>query len=181
MSATRIPVAIGDTVFVAWANAYCQRHEPCPICAGSGFCTLILGSGEQTPVECEFCRRGWDGPSGTITVYEARSGVLEEVVTGIELDERGWIIKTGHRHFNEWDAVVFADRTHAESRAAELMVKAQEQAKANYESQFAGNKKKHTWSVGYHRREIAELERKIEWHRAKLSVRRPRPANRAPK
>ena len=164
------PFAFGQKVYVAHADSWQQSTVPCPMCAGKLFVTLILGSGEQTPVECDFCGHGYEGPRGVATVHGPASSVREVVVTGMVDEGAGdWRVEGYCVHERLREGNVFATREEAEARAAVLFVEAEAQAQRNFESQFEHKKKSLTWTVGYHRNQIKSIERQLEWHRAKLA------------
>lgn len=169
------PFAFGQTIYVARADAHYGDLVPCPMCFGKLTCTLTLGNGESTPVECEFCGKGYDGPKGVVEKYGARSSVIESTVTGMSRDkffDEGWCVN-GTAGVSERLSAgnVFTTREEAESRRVVLHAQAEQQAQQNFESQFKKAKNHTTWSVGYHRKCLADLERQSEWHRSKLAAR----------
>lgn len=165
---TIAPFAIGEEVFVAWARSYNQETIKCPVCDGKRSVTLILGDGEHVPIECEFCQRGCDPPGGYVTRYVAASGVNRAVIEGIALNDGDWKFTIDHHTHKLADADMFTNEAEAEARRVVMHAEAERQAQANFESQFKGSKRKHSWTVGYHRSEIADLKRKLEWHESKL-------------
>ncbi len=173
MSKHDCPFKIGDTVFVAEANAFCRVQKPCPICFGRLAVTLILGNGERTDVECGMCSAGFQGPRGTVNAYEVTSSVEERTVTGIVQEGEHWRVYEHSSAFSTRDGVIFKSREAAEARRKELHEEALAQSKRAFESQFTDQKGRQTWSAGYHRKEIKRLERSLEWHKAKLRERKP--------
>ena len=162
---TAPPFAFGQTVYEPWATPYSEVRIPCPVCFGQRFATVILGNGEQVPVECEMCGLGFEGPRGYVTGYTPQSGVHEVTVTALE--ER----YPGAWQVNHWEANrFFATREEAEARRTVLEQEAAEHAQRNFEAQFRMKRKNLTWKVGYHRSCIADLKRKLEWHEARLSA-----------
>lgn len=163
-----LPFEFGQIVYVATVWAYKPTRVLCPVCFGKRFVTVILGDGEQQPVECEFCNVGYQGPSGTVTRHAPDSTIEERAVTGLVMDGDEWIVTLdGHAH-RQSERCVFATREQAEERRAFLQAEAEINAQRNFEAQFADKKKGLTRSAGYHREQIKELRRKLEWHEAKL-------------
>jgi hypothetical protein len=160
------PFNLGEAVWVATASAYHQVQVPCPICFGKCLVTLILGNGEHQAVECDFCRHGCEGPTGLASRYVAYSEVKQGTVTG--LFERFGERKVEVNGNNHEIGTIFRDAESAEAYRLRLHADAEQQAQRNFESQFKGAKKKPTWTAGYHRKEIQELHRKLEWHEARL-------------
>ena len=169
-----LPYQTGDTAFVAEASAFTQTSIPCPICFGKLSVTLILGNGESQTVECEACGKGCYGPTGTASVYKATSSVRRITITGVMEDgwEDRWIVSEGHSTYRLSDGNVFPAEAEAEARRAVLMAEAEKQAERNMESNMRGHKKQMTWSANYHRQEIARRKREIEWHEARLAMKK---------
>jgi hypothetical protein len=175
MASDKPPFEFGQTIYVAMANAYGEDLVPCPICHGKLHVTLTLGDGTSTPAQCEFCANGCDGPKGYVMRRGPSSRVIVSTVTGLTkskyFDDPGWHIEgTGHVSERESAGNVFDNEADAEARRAELHAQAEIAAQRNFESRFKAAKGKTTWTVGYHRSCIEDLERQLEWHRAKLSA-----------
>jgi hypothetical protein len=130
---------------------------------------LTLGNGEQQPVTCEFCA-GFQEPKGVVYKYQSRSGVREHTITGVAQDYERWRYYAGTLSLNELDLT--DDPLLAERMRVALHEQAEQQAQRNFESQFKTARKKTTWTAGYHRAQVADLERKLAWHRAKLGAKR---------
>ncbi len=164
------PFDFGQPVWIAWASAHHPEDAHCPVCDGKRFVTVVLGTGEQVPTDCEFCGRGYQGPRGTVTRYGPSSGVIPATVTGMvykdPFGEGGkWRVETtGHR-----SGEIFATEAEAEARRKELHEAAEREAERSFKQQFESAKRKGSWSVGYHRQQIKNLERQIAWHRERLS------------
>jgi hypothetical protein len=156
------PYEIGEKVFVVSATPYGQERIPCPICAGKLAVTLILGSGEHQTVECESCRA-----QGTVTRHAPSSSVTEMTVTGISYDQSKW--KIACDEFSRDLADIFRDPEAAEARREKRHAEVSETAEDNFVENIGHRKKGHTWSAGYHRKYIKDLQRQLEWHKAKLS------------
>ena len=129
---------------------------------------LILGSGEQVDVECQGCG-GYEGPRGRVSVNRPLSGVTVATVCGVEFRSGSdqWYFSVGSSSKHRADEVC-GDPECAESRRLVLHAEAEAQAVRNFESQFKATRKSHSWTVRYHRDEIAKLERSLAWHRSKL-------------
>jgi len=165
------PFEFGQTVYIASANAYTRIEVPCPICFGKRIVRLELGNGEMQPFECEMCGKGFEGPRGVTHGYKATSDVSSGEISGIEVHDDSWRISVGHETCRLEDGNVFDNPEAAEARRIILHQEAERQAERNFESQFKSKAKDGSWTVGYHRREIADLERKLAWHRARLGAR----------
>jgi hypothetical protein len=162
------PFSIGQTVYVADANAYGETRIPCPICFGKLRVTLILGNGEHQAVTCEACDFGMQGPRGEVRHYKAASSVTPWTVTGINQTDGGWQIMAGGSAYKMADGNIFATREEAEARRLVLHAEAEEQARAAFDCQMVRAAKSHTWTAAYSRSAIARLKRDMEWHERKL-------------
>ena len=160
------PFSIGEPVWVAVATAYKQEQVPCPICFGKGAVTLILGNGERQPVECDYCGHGYERATGLVARYGPHSEVKQGTVTGLSQRYDGWLVEVGG--WTQDPDRIFRDPESAEICRVRLHAEAEQQARRSFESQFKSAKKKTTWNAGYHRKEIQELRRKLEWHEGRL-------------
>ena len=163
------PFEFGQEVWIAWADPYHQITVPCPVCFGKSSVVLILGDGEHVPVECDFCGKGFECATGTVSVRETRSGVRSATITGLVFSGGTWEIRCGG-HFTEGE--VFATEAEAEVRRAVLHKEAVESVQRAWESRFERGKKHHGWTVGYHRNCLKDLRRQVEWHENKLRERK---------
>jgi hypothetical protein len=158
---------IGQTVFRAsWEPT--ETHVTCPECAGEGRMRVILPDEAIVSIECEGCKRGFEGPKGYLVAYDRAARVLIEVITGMEIrDGKTEWATTGTYRASEDD--LFISEEEARTRAIDLAAEV-----ARQERERINQKEKSTrswsWHVHYHRREIREAERRIEYHRAKLAV-----------
>lgn len=169
------PFEFGQEVWIVYASTHYPVSEPCPICFGNRSVVLTLGSGETVDVMCDFCARGCDPPTGRTTVYRAFSRIERGTVTGLEHEASGdWVVFVGHHREHVSERKVFADQGRAEARRIEMHAESEASAQRSFEQAIGSARRKTTWTAGYHRREIAELERRLAWHREKLQKPKPR-------
>jgi hypothetical protein len=162
------PFNIGQTVYIAWASAHHSQSGTCPVCFGQRSVTLILGDGERVQTPCRYCDHGVLGSTGEVSAYCAASGINERTVTGVQLAHDGaWEIQTDGRYSSS-EANTFGTRASAEVRRQILFEEAEEDATKSYESRFRTHRGDHAWTIGYHRNQIKDLERQLEWHRDKV-------------
>ena len=165
----RPPFQLGQEVFLARASSYSEVMVPCPICFGKLCVTLILGNGEEQPIECDYCGKGYDGPQGVVREYRPVSSVERRMVTGLETDGENWSFHlSGSGYCTTKDRQLFATAEEAEVRRLELHEEAKQDAERRMESILKGKKKSFTWTVGYHRSQIRDMESRIEWHKKRL-------------
>ena len=165
---------IGDRAFVASAGSV-QRDRPCRVCDGQRWVTLILGTGEQVRLDCEYCSRGFEAPTGREPYYEyaaePRSFVVHgvSVETGLDGEEVTYRDNPGNcwHNFNAKDCWPTAEE--AMARSAELVA----EHEAEQEAQMVRKKndnKSYAWHAGYHLRNAKEHERQMEYHKRKAVI-----------
>lgn len=159
--------AVGDLVWIAsWETQ--KKYVTCPDCGGTGRIRVIFHDETQVSIECQRCQSGFNPPSGRLVHYERSPVVRCEAITGVELTDNSIEWKTKN-HYRVADGDVFATETDAVERAAQMS------AQANADDlQRIAMKEKDTrswaWNASYHRREIKDAQRRIEYHTAKLNV-----------
>lgn len=158
---------IGDIVY--WVEASCnyQKQIPCPMCFGKKIVTIILGNDSQEQIECGFCIKGFERPSGYATTWEANAVIHSGTITGISTKD-GCRYEVGYHN-------IFQHETYDTLEQAELVRQVKldeviEQAKQWHLDNFKRAKQKQIWSAGYHRNQIKDAERTIEWHRDRLGM-----------
>lgn len=162
------PFTIGQEVYHVVSGSYGQERETCPVCYGKRSVVVVLGNDEQVPVMCENCRSGCDPPSGTVVVHRAFSRVEAREIKGVEMVDGGFAVHVGHSRPKLSDRVVFADKDEAEARRVELHAEAAAEAQGCFERNLWTARGKVSWTAGYHRAQVKDLKRKLEWHEAKL-------------
>lgn len=160
------PFQIGD---VKWLPVHqpTQVTLPCPVCAGARAVTVVLGDGERVGVLCEACGKGFDGPRGIIQEWEyAPAAARFEIARVRSMHDDRWSVESttgGYADFNEL--------VDTESEALAISTrKCAEQFESNMRSRQRKRKDvaNATWSIRYHREQIADLQRQIRWHESRL-------------
>ena len=163
-----------DTPFEIGQTYWAPRHRPvkitlpCPACKGARVVTVIYGD-EHVSVDCEACGLGLEGSPGTVTEYDftphAEAFTIESVVGlyGGRWDVRSTTGQTSG----------FNDLCKTEDAALVVSVlKCAEQEEANMRTRMhkRNSAKRATWTVRYHRQCIADLERQLAWHTARINA-----------
>lgn len=161
------PFELGQQVYVAWSSSYAEHQEPCPICFGNRSVVLILGNGEQLPIECEMCGHGFEGPRGYIMAHGPASGVRRGTVTGLSKHWDKWEIEVEGSH--EDLANIFLSESEAEARRVVLHETSDADAARRRFENERDKRKSLTWKAGYHRRCIKQAEHDIAYHQARLA------------
>ena len=168
------PFQIGALYWMPVLNPR-QIEMPCPVCYGNRTITVTLGNGEHVAVECEGCGIGYDGPRGFVTDYSyeyAANPFTIEVVTSMY--GGSWRLKSIEGDNADWSTLCATEQEALDASKKRM----QEVIDANTDTRRV--KKNHAvkqsgWSVGYHEKQIKEYERKIAWHRGKVSERTQHP------
>lgn len=142
---------------------------PCPVCNGLKQVTIILGDATMETVQCDACGLGFEGPRGYVEEWTQEPRVEPLVITDIvSWRDNEWRVRCSDG--NEYDL----GRLYVSELQA--MEQAQAQAEALRENNYGARARRRkgvsklTWSLYYHKQQIAECERKIAWHRAKISA-----------
>ena len=166
------PFALGEKVSLVQSHHMSPEYVACPVCYKKRLVTLILGNDERVLVKCENCSVGSDPPSGFVTRRMPVAKIISCEVRGFSKVGDDWKIDLAGHH--SWirlsENLIFRTEEEAEPRRAELLKIEQERADRLFESIVTDNRKRVTWTVGYHRNQIRELKRKLEWHEKMFEV-----------
>lgn len=164
-----VPFEIGDTYWREAGNARRVTVE-CPMCCGQKYVTVTIGTGEQYTVECEACKLGYQGPQGVITEYDVTPQAEVFVIAKIkEWRNNQWLVADNSGRTAYFHTLY---KTEAEALAA-----SKKRAADLEDRNMASRRKKKygkvsSWSILYHKRQIAEHERGIAWHRKKIDAKK---------
>ncbi len=163
------PFTIGATMYLPGCGSE-QVRVVCPVCFGKLGITVVLGDGEEVGVICDACGLGFNGPRGYIEEWVQQPKVTPFVIAGIEAyrggDKPEWTLRSTD------ETTAYFHELHATE--AEALVVATARAKDAHERNMQSRQhkkrdvKRATWTVRYHREQIADLERQLAWHRAKV-------------
>lgn len=143
-------------------------YVTCPDCGGEGRIRVLLHDDTMVSIECEGCRRGYERPDGKIRVYTRQPMAILSTITGVE-------IRDGKTEWQTQDSYRTSEHNLFEDEAS-CLARAQEMAAEHdlEERDRINKKEKNTrswsWNAHYHRREIRDAERRIEYHKSKLAV-----------
>jgi hypothetical protein len=165
----------GDHIYSAAIESG-SEWVPCPDCKGDGYVTIIY-QGETYTLDCEGCRRGYEGSNGSRSRYTYAPIIREGTVSGVEksysepydfeyrleIDSGScWILK---------ESDTFATKEEAEARALVLKQELEEK-EANRVLQKTKPDKSWAWNVKYYRRQIAEAQKAIDYATLQLNAAR---------
>lgn len=158
---------LGEEVW--WAETRgVDRSITCPDCLGSGQLTVTFADGEQVSIECGLCARGFQPATGRVSYFEFTEQVRRDTIAGVELGKNEVLYKmaSGYSLIEE---EVFSTEPEAQARAvilaetrtAEALQKAQRKHK---------DTRSWAWNASYHRRELKEAKRRVDFHTAQLNM-----------
>lgn len=145
----------------------------CPDCGGEGRIRCLLHDDSMVSVECRGCSHGYEPPSGRLNVWDRKPLAKKGVVVGMEIssDKLEYRVTDGETVWIVPDEHIFSTEDEASACAVTMAETADRE-----ERERIATKEKDTrswaWNVHYHRREIREAWRRIEYHTAKLAVAR---------
>jgi hypothetical protein len=163
----------GDYVFHAAVEG-ATEWIPCPDCNGDGYVTIVY-QGETYTMDCEGCKRGYEGSSGRRERYTYEPIVREGTVEGVERYssepyEFEYRLRAGSCSFwvlKEQDT--FATREEAEARAV-VLKKEFDNREASRVIQKLKPDKSWAWHVHYYKSQIAEAQKSIDYATLQLNA-----------
>lgn len=148
-----------------------QITVPCPVCYGAKAVVVTLGNGDQVTVECAGCGLGYEGPRGYVHSYTYDAHAAPFTIKSVDSMHGGdWWLRSAEGGTAPWADL----RDTQEVALAESRERMQQVVDDNTRRAAASGKraiKQATWSVRYHEMCIADLDQKLQWHRAKVSGR----------
>lgn len=159
---------IGDLVWRAtWE--YSQSYVTCPDCGGTRALTFVMYDGTEHTIDCAGCASGYEPPRGVLPVGNYKPEASPHTVTGMKLRTEGGFEYTLNNGFYIGEENLFATKEEAQARAEAL---GQEKAAEDLSRIYKKEKDTRSWAwhVHYHRREIKEAQRRLDYHTKKLCV-----------
>ncbi len=157
----------GKRYFRAYASGT-TRQITCPDCGGTGRLRVTFHDDTQVSIHCKNCALGYDPPTGLITTYDYTPAVTSILIDEFRYDGGKWsYIGINHEYVYEED--IFHTEEEALARANVMHQEMQQEEERRLNSKEKDTKS-WAWNASYHRKEIKDLTRRIEYHKAKLSV-----------
>jgi len=156
---------IGDQVWVARAGNE-KITKTCPICFGKLKVKLTLGDDSEYELPCDYCGKGFDGPTGVVHEYEYRAEPKLYTITkvSVETTEKGiereyqsdcWVLH---------EDMVFSTREEALSMCEEIKRGRELEQITRAEYIKKDKNKSYAWNAGYHMREAKRKRKDAEYH-----------------
>lgn len=156
---------IGDTVWLATCGNT-QKITTCEVCYGKKQVKLILGNDEECILDCGYCSKGYDNPTGYTQAYEWAAEPKQAIVTGISIDSS----KQYNYSFSQYhgdNENVFLTKEEALARCAEMIKEHEKTQQNQLEYCKFNDKKNYAWNAGYHRGEAKRAKQQLEYHTKK--------------
>ena len=163
---------VGSQIWVGDFSPLAALHEVCPDCGGTGRLRVTFHDDTQVSIACQNCAPGYDPPTGRVLVYRQSAKARLATVTGLEVDggKTRWHVdghSGGYRIIDDENAF----DTEAEALAwAEGRAAAYEQENRDRVFKKEKDTRSWAWNASYHRKQIKEAKRQLEYHTAKLAV-----------
>jgi hypothetical protein len=160
---------IGQAVWVGDVNTE-KTKDPCPVCYGKKYITVILGNRDRAKVACNFCDEPFYGPRGWV-YGESRTvvGAHQEVITGMDIREDDvtyWF--GGHGWHDERVAVT---KEEALEKAKLVAIRYDEQHKQRTADLAKHDvNKTYAWNVGHYKNQLERAQRDIEFYTKKIEI-----------
>ncbi len=163
---------IGDSVW--WAN-YANKQIPlkCTVCYGKKEVVLVLGNKDRIKVPCDFCRRGFDDPSGYVSEYKFVNTVKKVVIDRKEVNETedGRDVEYRYTHYIVNDQI-FRTKKEADKKVKEMIEKRKIEEQEKLENGKSSNHKSYSWHVGYHLERAKKAKEELKYHKSKATYMR---------
>ena len=170
---------IGQDVFFASFSSHASEYVTCPDCGGTARLRVTFYDETTVSIPCQNCSRGYEEPTGRISVYCRKGEAKKARISGVEIsggkveyraeyhtfDDDGRMY-TGCNHIDE--DKVFLTESDAQSRA-DLMAAEYDAEERERIFKKEKDRRSWAWNASYHRKEIKEAERRIEYHKKKLA------------
>ena len=157
---------IGDKV---WYASFERREKRivCEDCYGDKYITVIMGDSSKVTIQCAGCQSGIEPSRGWNLIYEYEAKSQLTTINRIEIK------KESIEYYTDYgcgENRVFATKEEADEKATELGRDYYAEQINRIKNLKEHNKRTWSWNAHYHRRQIKEAQRNLEYHTAKLNV-----------
>jgi hypothetical protein len=144
-------------------------YVTCPDCGGTGRLRVTFHDETTVSIECAGCSAGYEPPKGYVRVYNRHAKAQPVTITGVEVQRDGKIEWRTDRCYILDESDLFETEEGALTRALEKAAAADKE-----EREKVNTKEKPTrtwaWNAHYHRKQIKDAQRNLEYHTAKLTA-----------
>lgn len=170
---------IGQYVFLASFCSHASEYVTCPDCGGTGRIRVTFHDETTVSIPCANCSKGYEEPTGRIHVYCRKGKAKKARISGVNISGGKVEYRAEYHSFDDdgrmyegYDLIdedkIFFTEVEAQSRAD---IMAAEYDAEERERIFKKEKDQRSWAwnASYHRKEIKEAERRLEYHKKKLA------------
>ncbi len=153
-----------------------EKHVECPDCLGTKRLRFIPADGEEVLLECRGCQSGFYGAQGTVRTWDCSAIVEEILIQGVEteMDELGGAVACGYKYNMQGSCAniarpeyLFETKDEADL-AGILATKRENEAELKRAMCKTKDHKSWAWHVSYHRGEIRDAKKRIEYAEEQL-------------
>lgn len=162
---------IGDQVYRLTFESREDSVE-CPDCGGTGRLRVTFHDETTVSIHCANCAAGYDPPTGRVKCYSRTPEAELATISGVEINgsKIEYKLYSGlHSYWLVEEDEICTDHADAMKRAQALADKATEEERARI---FRKERDTRTWAwnASYHRNQIKDAQKRIEYHTAKLNA-----------
>lgn len=163
---------VGDIVWIAKVDSNRQLTIPCPICFGKCKVTLILGNDDTVELPCDYCRNGYNAPTGIVTECDYYVGAEKVYIHSVTIEETcdGIEYKYMSGNFVLYNDRVFDTKEEAVEYCKKLVADLKDKDERRTEYLKQDCKKNFSWNAGYHLREAKRKEKEAAQHKEKAKL-----------
>jgi hypothetical protein len=158
---------IGQKLWLAsWDSS--EDWITCPDCGGTGRLRVTFHDETTVSIECAGCASGYNPPTGYVRVYNRHAKALPVTITGVEVRDGKTEWRTDS-HYCPDECDLYDNENDC---LAGALLKAKKADQEEREKIGAKEKPTRTWSwnATYHRKQIKEAQRNLEYHTKKLAA-----------
>lgn len=163
---------IGQAVWIGDFSPLAPTHVTCPDCGGTGRLRVTFHDDTQVSIDCRNCAPGYDAPTGKVVIYQNAARARQAVVTGMEMRDgkTRWHVDGTSNSYRIVDEEDVFDTEEAALAWAEQKSAAYIKEQRDRISAKEKDTRTWAWNASYHRKQIKEAQRQIEYHSSKLAV-----------
>jgi len=158
-------IKVGDIIYV---SRFGQKEVTldCPVCFGKKKVDLILGNGDSIELPCDYCRRGYEYPSGFIKRISMEANAEQMLVTAVKSTqtEKGEKFEYSCGYFTYQAEDVFLVKSEALKDSVHKAEKHKIETETRAEYVKAQSNKSYSWNAGFHMRAVKDAKKNIEYH-----------------
>lgn len=166
-----VPFVIGKLYWLPVLTPH-QVTAPCPVCYGKLAVVVTLGNGEHVAVACDGCGLGFSGPRGYVEEYSYDHGAKPFTVSAVSsMHGQDWWLQSVEGETAQWSALCETEDAALQASKQRMQGVVEENTRRS-SARRSCDLKKVAWTVRYHEQCIADFEKKIQWHRSKVTERK---------